>query len=118
MSVEGLTIVNNLKGRVHGVNSMTAIHGINDTITALKMLETLVDENIVIEETIDREIRPMLQKDGGDLELINVSGDRVLISFRGMCAQCNVAEFTMKDVVEARLREFVDERIKVEEAKA
>ena len=53
MSVEGLTIVNNLKGRVHGVNSMTAIHGINDTITALKMLETLVDENIVIEETID-----------------------------------------------------------------
>ena len=53
MSVEGLTIVNNLKERVHGVNSMVAISGINDTIVALRMLETLVTENIVIEETID-----------------------------------------------------------------
>ena len=53
MSVEGLTIVNNLKGRVHGVNSMTAISGINDTIAALRMLEKLVTEDIIIEETIN-----------------------------------------------------------------
>jgi len=52
MSAEGLTIVNNLKERVHSVNSMVAINGINDTIAALKMLEKLVAENIVIEETI------------------------------------------------------------------
>ncbi len=52
MSVEGLTIVNNLKGRVHGVNSMTAISGINDTITALRVLEQLVSEDIVLEESI------------------------------------------------------------------
>jgi len=69
----------------------------------------------LIEETISREIRPMLKKDGGDLELIDVAGDRVVISFRGMCAQCQVAEFTMKDVVEAKLREFVDKEIVVEE---
>jgi NifU-like protein len=68
-----------------------------------------------IEETIEREIRPMLRKDGGDLELIDVEGDRVLVSLRGMCAQCNVAQFTMKDVVEAKLREFVSPDIVVEE---
>jgi len=71
-----------------------------------------------IEETIEREIRPMLKKDGGDLELIDVDGDRVVISFRGMCAQCNVAQFTMKDVVEAKLREFVSPDLVVEEEKA
>lgn len=71
-----------------------------------------------IEKTIDEEIRPMLQKDGGDLELVNVIGDRVIISFRGMCAQCQVAEFTMKDVVEARLREFVDSELTVEEERS
>jgi NifU-like protein len=72
----------------------------------------------LIEETLNREIRPLLQKDGGDLELIDVDGNRVLISFRGMCAQCNVAQFTMKDVVEAKLREFVSEDLTVEEEKA
>ena len=34
-----------------------------------------------------------------------------------MCAQCNLAEFTMRDVVEARLREFVSEELFVEEDK-
>jgi NifU-like protein len=72
----------------------------------------------LIEETIERDIRPMLQRDGGDLELIDVSGDKVTISFRGMCAGCQVAQFTMKDVVEAKLREFVSPDIVVEEAKA
>ena len=76
---------------------------------------TTVQKIHQIEETIDREIRPMLQKDGGDLELIDVVGNRVVISFRGMCAQCNVAPFTMKDVVEAKLREFVADGLVVEE---
>jgi len=69
----------------------------------------------LIEETIEREIRPMLQRDGGDLELIDVSGNKVTISFRGMCAGCQVAEVTMKDVVEAKLREFVSPDLVVEE---
>lgn len=71
----------------------------------------------LIEETINREIRPMLKNDGGDIELVDVSGNRVIISFRGMCAKCQVAEFTMKDVVEAKLREFVSNDIIVEEDK-
>lgn len=71
----------------------------------------------LIQETLDDVIRPMLKRDGGDLELIDIDGDRVIISFRGMCANCNVAQFTMKDVVEAKLREFVSPTIVVEEDK-
>lgn len=78
---------------------------------------TIIEKVRLIEETIQREIRPLLQKDGGDIELIDVIENRVIISFRGMCSKCNVAEFTMKDVVEARLREFVMPDIVVEEEK-
>ena len=52
---------------------------------------------------------------GGNIELIDVEGDKVLIAFRGMCAQCKVSEYTMKDVVEAKLREFVAPELYVEE---
>lgn len=79
---------------------------------------TILEKIRLIEETMEREIRPMLRRDGGDIDLIDVNGDRVTIAFRGMCAQCNVAEFTMKDVVEAKLREFVLPGLTVEEAKA
>jgi len=71
-----------------------------------------------IEDTIEQEIRPLLKADGGDIELVDVDGDRVQVSFRGMCAQCNVAQFTLKDVVEAKLHEFVSDDIAVEEVKA
>ncbi|MFC1497508.1 Fe-S cluster assembly protein NifU [Verrucomicrobiota bacterium] len=79
---------------------------------------TVLQKIRLIEETIDREIRPLLQKDGGDIELVDVLDNRVIISFRGMCAKCQVAEFTMKDVVEAKLKEFVSENLIVEEEKA
>ena len=70
----------------------------------------------LIEEIIDREIRPQLKKDGGDIELIDIVGDRVVIAFRGMCAGCHSAAFTRQDFIEAKLREFVDPAITVEEA--
>jgi NifU-like protein len=69
----------------------------------------------LIQQTINEQIRPALRAHGGSVELIDVAGDKVLIAFRGMCAQCKVSEFTMKDVVEAKLREFVSESLYVEE---
>ena len=39
------------------------------------------------------------------------------MAFRGMCAQCRMAEYTMKDVVEARLKEYVSDDLYVEELK-
>lgn len=78
---------------------------------------TVLQKVKMIEETIEREIRPMLRRDGGDIELVDVQGNRVLVSFRGMCAGCQAAQFTMKDVVEAKLREFVLPELVVEEEK-
>jgi|SRR3989339_1222232 len=69
----------------------------------------------MIQETINEQIRPALRSHGGNIELIDVDGDKVIVAFRGMCAQCKLTEFTMKDVVEAKLREFVSESLYVEE---
>jgi len=69
----------------------------------------------LIQQTVNEQIRPALRAHGGNIELIDVEGDKVIVAFRGMCAQCKMAEFTMKDVVEAKLREFVSEALFVEE---
>jgi len=71
----------------------------------------------LIQQTINEQIRPLLRADGGDIELIDVEGNKVIVAFRGMCAQCRMAEFTLRDVIEARLREFVADELFVEEDK-
>jgi len=71
----------------------------------------------LIQQTINEQIRPALRAHGGNVELIDVEGNKVVVAFRGMCAQCTLAELTMKDVVEAKLKEFVSEELFVEEDK-
>lgn len=76
---------------------------------------TNIEKIRLIQETFDREIRPLLRKDGGDVELVDVDGSRVLVSLRGSCANCRVAQFTLRDVVQAKLQEFVSPELVVEE---
>ena len=71
----------------------------------------------LIQQTINDQIRPALRADGGDIDLIDVDGNKVIVAFRGMCSKCKMAEFTMKDVVEAKLKEFVSDDLIVEEDK-
>jgi NifU-like protein len=71
----------------------------------------------LIQQTINEQIRPPLRADGGNIELIDVEGNKVTVAFRGTCAQCRLTEFTIKDVVEAKLREFVSDDLYVEEYK-
>ncbi len=76
---------------------------------------TNIQKMQLIQQTINEQIRPALRAHGGNIELIDIEGNKVIVAFRGMCAQCKLAEFTMKDVVEAKLREFVSEQLFVEE---
>ena len=69
----------------------------------------------LVQQTINEQIKPALRAHGGNIELIDVDGNKVVVAFREMCAQCRLAEVTMKDVVEAKLREFVTEELFVEE---
>ncbi|PHR29320.1 MAG: Fe-S cluster assembly protein NifU [Desulfotalea sp.] len=68
-----------------------------------------------IEEVIEKEIRPGLVKDGGDIELVDVDGDFVIVSLLGACKSCNKSQTTIKEYVEKKLRELVLESLIVEE---
>ena len=68
-----------------------------------------------IEEVLEREIRPGLRMDGGDIELVDVDGDFVIVSLRGACKSCHKSQTTIKEYVEKKLRELVLESLIVEE---
>ncbi|MCX6357721.1 MAG: Fe-S cluster assembly protein NifU [Candidatus Aureabacteria bacterium] len=70
----------------------------------------------LIQETIEKEIKPTLRADGGDIELIDVAGNTVIVAFRGVCAGCPASGVTIAAVVEKKLREFVSPEITVREA--
>ena len=69
-----------------------------------------------IEEVLEREIKPGLRKDGGDIELIDVDGDFVMVSLRGACTSCAKSQTTLKQHVEKKLRELVLDTLIVEDA--
>jgi NifU-like protein len=69
----------------------------------------------MIEETLEREIRPILKQDGGDINLIDIVGNRVLVATRGACATCKASDITLKHFVESRLRDLVSPELIVEE---
>jgi len=69
----------------------------------------------LVQQVLESEIRPMLQQDGGDIELVDVDGRHVHVAFRGHCAWCPVSNVTLKGAVEAKLRELVDPQIVVED---
>ena len=67
-----------------------------------------------IQEVIEKEIRPMLQQDGGDVELVDLDGNRVMVALRGMCTSCPSSSLT-KGGIETKLKELVHPDLFVEE---
>jgi len=60
------------------------------------------------------EIRPLLQADGGDIELVGVEDGVVKVRLRGACAGCPGAQMTLKMAVERRIKSKVPEIQRVE----
>ena len=54
-------------------------------------------------------IRPALQADGGDIELVGVDEGVVTVRLMGACSGCPMAQMTLKQGVEARIRQLVPE---------
>ena len=57
-----------------------------------------------VDEILDRTIRPGLQADGGDLEVVSVDGDRIQISYQGACGGCPSATTGTLEAIENILR--------------
>jgi Fe-S cluster biogenesis protein NfuA len=68
--------------------------------------ETKMREKI---ETALNKIRPYLTADGGNVELVDVTGDTVKLRLTGACGSCPMSTMTLKHLVERTLKEEVPE---------
>jgi Fe-S cluster biogenesis protein NfuA len=66
-----------------------------------------------VKETLE-ELRPRLQADGGDIELLGVDQGVVKVKLRGACAGCPMSTMTIKMGVEQYLKKKIPEVIRVE----
>jgi Fe-S cluster biogenesis protein NfuA len=63
-----------------------------------------------IEKIIDESIRPGLQMDGGDIELVDVDSDGVVkVRLKGACGGCPMSQMTLTMGVERKLKEEIPE---------
>jgi NifU-like protein len=75
---------------------------------------TTLQKITLIQQVIDEEIRPVLIADGGDVELHDVDGDRVLVKLTGACNGCASSGDTIKYAIAAQLRDRVLPTLTVE----
>jgi len=62
-----------------------------------------------VEEVINR-IRPALQRDGGDVELVEITGDNVVkVRLVGACGTCPMSIMTLKGGIESAMKQDIPE---------
>ena len=60
-------------------------------------------------EAVLGRVRPFMQADGGDIEVVSVTGNSAAVRLTGMCAGCPSAHMTLYLGVETALREEIPE---------
>ena len=66
-----------------------------------------------VQQVIEK-LRPMLQADGGDVELVEVDDGVVKVRLQGACAGCPMSQMTLKMGIEKVLKQAVPEVQRVE----
>jgi Fe-S cluster biogenesis protein NfuA len=62
----------------------------------------VIDTKQLVEKALEK-IRPMLQRDGGDIELVEVNDGVVKVRLTGACKGCPMSQMTLKQGVEKLL---------------
>ena len=66
-----------------------------------------------VQEVLDK-VRPALQADGGDVELVGIDGGVVKVRLKGACAGCPMSQLTLSHSVERVLKNEIPEVERVE----
>ncbi|NHJ19432.1 MAG: NifU family protein [Candidatus Lokiarchaeota archaeon] len=67
-----------------------------------------------VKEVLDK-IRPQLQMDGGDVELVDITDDGIVkVRLQGHCSGCMHAQATLQFGIERAIKQFVPEVVRVE----
>lgn len=70
---------------------------------------------VTVRKLLDTEIRPYVQADGGDIELLAVEGKVVKVRLLGACVTCPSSMSTLKDGVQTRLQAKISKDLIVQE---
>jgi Fe-S cluster biogenesis protein NfuA len=65
-----------------------------------------------VKQVIEK-IRPLLQRDGGDIEFVEMDGNTVKVRLQGACGSCPMSQMTLKTVVEQTVKKEIPEVEKV-----
>ncbi|RPJ69392.1 MAG: NifU family protein [Desulfobacteraceae bacterium] len=69
-----------------------------------------------VQQAIDK-IRPALQRDGGDVELVDVMNGVVTVRLTGACRGCPMSQMTLKNGIEKFLKKEIPEVVSVQAAR-
>ncbi len=67
-----------------------------------------LDKKNKIDKALD-EIRPFLQKDGGDISLVDMKDDEVVVKFEGNCLHCKINNLTLQVGVKNIIQKYLPE---------
>jgi NifU-like protein len=70
---------------------------------------------LAVRKVIDQDIRPFVQADGGDIELLGVENNKVRVRLLGACEKCPSSLQTLRMGVQARLQAKVSPELVVDE---
>lgn len=66
-----------------------------------------------INNIIESQIAPELRKDGGDIEFIDIDGNKIYVKLKGCCSKCKNSTLTLKNFVESTLKDALEQDIEV-----
>ncbi|OCL82980.1 NifU family protein [Arcobacter porcinus] len=66
-----------------------------------------------VKNIITNKISPMLARDGGAIELLNIRNSKVYIQLQGACVGCSASGSTLKYVVEKELKSAIHPDLKI-----
>ncbi len=103
-------------------NCHDRIQEIIDSVMTIKQVKkkktkelTTIQKIRLLEDVLEKEIKPVLKKDGGNIELIDLDGTDVLVELRGACANCKTSQVTIKNFIENKIQELVSPELIVKE---
>lgn len=89
-------------------------HGQNTSESVPKKELTTLEKIDLIRSVLNTEIRPALQNDGGDCDLIDIEGNIVKLRFIGACSGCAHSSITSNEFIGKTLKEKVSEDLEVQ----
>ncbi|MBC7420889.1 MAG: NifU family protein [Bdellovibrio sp.] len=97
------------------IQTRIAVHNPNQTVLDEKKIsrQNLSPDLQAIEEILDRTIRPGLQGDGGDIEVIKYDENKVYVSYQGACGTCPSSTTGTLMAIEGILRDEFNPTIEV-----